>query len=50
MNDVALSGILLWRSALSSEVARVTTIKAGVTEGGPNGWWCKQVQHKRRWR
>jgi hypothetical protein len=37
MSDVALSGILLRCGALSSEVARVTTIEAGVARGGSSG-------------
>jgi hypothetical protein len=48
MGDVALRGILLRRGALSSEVARATTIEAGVAEGDPSGWWCRQAHH--RWR
>jgi hypothetical protein len=50
MSDVALRGIILWRGALSSEVARVTTVEAGVAEEGPSGRWCRQVHHRRRWR
>jgi hypothetical protein len=30
MSDMVLSGVLLWRGALSSQVARVTTVEAGV--------------------
>jgi hypothetical protein len=37
MSDVALSGILLRSGALSSEVARATTIEAGVAGGGSSG-------------
>jgi hypothetical protein len=50
MSDVALSGILLWCGALSSEVAQVTTVEAGVARGGPSGRWCHQAHHRRRWR
>jgi hypothetical protein len=39
LSDVALSSILLRRGALSSEVARVTTVEAGVARGGSNGRW-----------
>jgi hypothetical protein len=39
MSDVGLSGILLCRSALPSEVARVTTVEAGVAGDGPSGRW-----------
>jgi hypothetical protein len=38
MSDMALSGILLWRGALSSEVARATTIEAGVARSGSRYW------------
>jgi hypothetical protein len=37
MTNVALSDILLWSEALPSEVAHVTTIEAGVAEGGSGG-------------
>jgi hypothetical protein len=37
MSDVVLSDILLWRGALSSEVARATTTEAVVAGGGPSG-------------
>jgi hypothetical protein len=50
MGDVAQSGIHLWRGALPSKVARMTTIEAGVAGGGPNGRWCRQVHHRRWWR
>jgi hypothetical protein len=50
VSDVALSGILLQRRALSSEVARATTVEAGVAGGGPSGGWCRQAHHKWRWR
>jgi hypothetical protein len=33
MSDVALRVILLWRGALSSEVARTTTVEAAVAGG-----------------
>jgi hypothetical protein len=48
MSDVALSGILLRRGALSSKVARATTVEAGVAGGGPSGRWYRQAHHKRR--
>jgi hypothetical protein len=41
MGDVALSGVLLRRGALSSEVARMTTVEAGVVGGGSSDRWCK---------
>jgi hypothetical protein len=44
MSDVALSGILLWRGALPSEVARATTIEAGVAGGGPSGRWSSVTE------
>jgi hypothetical protein len=47
MSDMALSGILLWCGAVSSEVARATTVEAGVAGGGPTGRWCRQVHHRR---
>jgi hypothetical protein len=50
MSDVALRGILLWRGALLREVARATTVEAGVARGGPSGRGCMQVHHRRRWR
>jgi hypothetical protein len=50
MGDVALRGGLLRRGALSSEVARATTVEAGVAEGGLNSRWCRQVHHRWRWR
>jgi hypothetical protein len=37
MSDMALSGILLRRGALPSEVARATTVEAGVVGGGSSG-------------
>jgi hypothetical protein len=37
MGDVAMCGILLWHSALSSEVARATTVEASVVGGSPSG-------------
>jgi hypothetical protein len=43
MSDVTLSGILLWRRALSSEVARETTVEAGVAGGGPSSQWHRQA-------
>jgi hypothetical protein len=39
MGDVALSGVLLGRGALSRKVARVATIEAGMAGGGSSGWW-----------
>jgi hypothetical protein len=50
MGDVALSGILLWHGALSSEVAKETTVEVGVARGGPSGQGCRQVHRRRRWR
>jgi hypothetical protein len=41
-SDAALGGILLWRGALSSEVARATTVEASVAGGGPSGQWCSR--------
>jgi hypothetical protein len=41
MGDVALRGILLRHGALPSEVAQVTTVEAGVAEGGPSSRWCR---------
>jgi hypothetical protein len=38
MGDVALRDSLLRRNALSSEIARVTTIEACVAGGGSSGW------------
>jgi hypothetical protein len=40
MGDVALRGNLLRRGALSSKVAQVTTVEAGVAGGGSSGQWC----------
>jgi hypothetical protein len=40
MTDMALSGVLLWSSALLGEVANTTTVEADVAGGGPNGRWC----------
>jgi hypothetical protein len=37
MGDVALSGILLRRGALLSEVPRATPVEAGVARGGSSG-------------
>jgi hypothetical protein len=45
MTDVALGYVLLRCGALSSEVARATTVEVGVTGGGSRGWWCRQAQH-----
>jgi hypothetical protein len=39
--DVALSGILLWRSALPSEVPRATTVEADVVRGSSSGQGCR---------
>jgi hypothetical protein len=47
MGDVALRGILLRRGSLLSEVARATTVEAGVAGGGPNSRWCREVHHRR---
>jgi hypothetical protein len=41
MSDVTLSGILLWRGALSSKVARAITVEAGVAGGGHSGRWYR---------
>jgi hypothetical protein len=43
MADVALSGILLGRGALSCEVARAATVEAGMAGGGSGGRWCRQA-------
>jgi hypothetical protein len=50
MSDVALRGSLLRCGALSSEVARATTVEAGVARGGSSGRWCMQTHHRWRWR
>jgi hypothetical protein len=50
MGDMALREILLWSSALSSEVVRATTVEAGVAGGGSHGSWRRQVHHRQRWR
>jgi hypothetical protein len=41
VSDVALSDILLWHGALSSEVVRATTVEARVAGGGSNSRWCR---------
>jgi hypothetical protein len=41
MVDVAMSGDLLWSSALSGEVARTITVEADGAEGGSSRQWCK---------
>jgi hypothetical protein len=38
MGDVALSGVLLGRGALSREVARAATVRVGTAGGGSSGW------------
>jgi hypothetical protein len=43
MGDVALSGFLLGRGALSREVARAATVEAGMAEGGSSGRWRRQA-------
>jgi hypothetical protein len=43
MIGMALSGVLLWRGALSSEVARAITVKEGVVGGDSNGRWRRQA-------
>jgi hypothetical protein len=48
MSDIALCGSLLRRGALSSEVARATTVEAGVAGGDSSGRWCRQAHHRRR--
>jgi hypothetical protein len=45
MGDVALSGILLGCGALSCEVARATTVEAGMVRGGSSSRWHRQVPH-----
>jgi hypothetical protein len=50
MSDVALSGLLLWRGALLSEVARVTTVEEGVAGGGSSGRWRRHAWHWWWWR
>jgi hypothetical protein len=45
MGDVTLSGVLLGRRALSSEVARATTVEAGVAGGGSSSRWHRQARH-----
>jgi hypothetical protein len=47
MGDVALSGVLLGRGALSREVVRVVTIEAGMAGGGSSGRWRRQARHGR---
>jgi hypothetical protein len=39
-DDAALRGHLLRRGALPSEVARATTVAAGVARSGSSGRWC----------
>jgi hypothetical protein len=41
MVDVAMSGDLLWSSALSGEVACTITVEADGAEGGSSSQWCK---------
>jgi hypothetical protein len=43
MDDVALSGILLGRGALSREVALVATVEEGRARGGSSGRWRRQA-------
>jgi hypothetical protein len=43
VSDVALSSVILRRGALSSEVARATTFKAGVAGGSSSNQWHRQV-------
>jgi hypothetical protein len=43
LSDVALSSILLRSGALSSKVAWVTTVEAGVAGGGSHGRWRTQA-------
>jgi hypothetical protein len=50
MGDVALSGVLLGRGALSREMARAAIVEAGMAEGGSNGQWHRQARHGRWWR
>jgi hypothetical protein len=40
---VALSGTVLWRRALSSEVAQVIIVEVGVAEGGSSDQWSRQT-------
>jgi hypothetical protein len=49
MSDVTLCGRLLQCGAVLSEVARATTVEAGVAGGGSSGRWCRQVHHRWRW-
>jgi hypothetical protein len=50
MGDVALRGSLLRRGACSGEVARATTVEAGVAGGGSSGRCFRQAHHRRRGR
>jgi hypothetical protein len=43
VSDVALSGIVLRHGALSSEVARVTTVEEGVAGGGSSCLWRRKA-------
>jgi hypothetical protein len=43
MGDMALSGFLLRLGALSREVARATTVEAGMAGGGSSGRWYRQA-------
>jgi hypothetical protein len=44
-----LSGVLLWGSALSREVAHTTTVEADVARGGSSGQWKRQALRMRCW-
>jgi hypothetical protein len=46
VGDVVLHGSLLRCGALSSKVARATTVEADVTGGDPCGRWCRQAHHR----
>jgi hypothetical protein len=43
MGDVALSDFLLWRGALSREVAQADTVEAGMAGGGSGGQRRRQA-------
>jgi hypothetical protein len=43
MVGVALSGVLLWGSAFSREVAHTTTVEADVARGRSSGQWKRQA-------
>jgi hypothetical protein len=43
MGDVAQSGVLLGRGALSREVAQEAIVEAGRAKGGSGGRWHRQA-------